>query len=366
MFLDVPDALVRRVLGRGHWPPYSLRAFVGGAQRFDDAGNWFLEDLLRLRLLDHGTRVLEIGCGCGRIARPLATDGRPRGLRICYAGMDVDPACVSWCQRNITPLNDLFAFYHADCYNPSYNSRGAGSADSYLFPHPASSFDLILLTSVFTHLLEGELRHYLAEVSRLLAPGGVAYATFFLYGSLSDAVAGAERHRLRFPFARGHHAVNREDYPTNAVAYEEGFVRRVASSFGLSVLEPARYGVQDILLSTKVPEASQAPELIQGWHAVECSRWRWTERVFSVRLVRPMSERMTLRFRFVIPPVVIQANGPVRLWATAEGAGLAACEYSTPGEHLYTQEFSTSSRAAKISIRFELDKAYRPLGAVNK
>ena len=79
-----------------------------------------------------------------------------------------------------------------------------------------------------------------------------------------------------------------------------------------------------------------------------------------------MSERMTLRFRFVIPPVVIQANGPVRLWATAEGAGLAACEYSTPGEHLYTQEFSTSSRAAKISIRFELDKAYRPLGAVNK
>jgi cyclopropane fatty-acyl-phospholipid synthase-like methyltransferase len=84
MFLDVPDALVRRVLGRGHWPPYSLRAFVGGAQRFDDAGNWFLEDLLRLRLLDHGTRVLEIGCGCGRIARPLATDGRPSVLSLKF------------------------------------------------------------------------------------------------------------------------------------------------------------------------------------------------------------------------------------------------------------------------------------------
>src|SRR5215212_3686620 len=96
LFLDLPDAVFRRVVGRGHWPPYSLRAFVGGAQGFEDAGNWFVNELCRLGLLGRGTRILDIGCGCGRVAYGLATDERLRELDIQYVGMDVDAASVAW------------------------------------------------------------------------------------------------------------------------------------------------------------------------------------------------------------------------------------------------------------------------------
>lgn len=257
LFLDGPDAVIRRLRGRSHWPPYSLRAFVGGAQGFDQVGEWFCGELLRLGLLNRGTRVLDIGCGCGRVAYTLATDRRLDSLQIRYTGMDIDRASVDWCSRNIATANSRFSFYHADCESPSYNPGGLEAADRYRFPHPDGAFDLILLTSVFTHLLEDAAVHYLAETSRLLAPGGSAYASFFLLDAGST-----ERHGVRFPYAHGHYAVNREDYPTNAVAYDESFLRAAANAAGLSVIEPVYYGRQDIVLLRKISGA--APQSADG------------------------------------------------------------------------------------------------------
>jgi SAM-dependent methyltransferase len=248
LFLDAPDYALRIVTGRSHWPPYSLRSFVGGAQRFDEVGRWFLEEFQNLGLFGPSARVLDIGCGCGRLAYTLATDETLRELRISYVGMDIDQASIRWCQRHITPLNPLFGFYRADCYNPSYNPRGSIAAAHYRFPHDDSSFQVILLTSVLTHVIEEEMRHYLQEAFRLLVPGGVAYASFFLYENAAEAAAGIERHGIAFPFSKAHCALNREDYPTNAVAYEEAFVRSVAEKTGLRLFKPPRYGTQDLLL----------------------------------------------------------------------------------------------------------------------
>ena len=82
----------------------------------------------------------------------------------------------------------------------------------------------MLLTSVLTHVLEEDLRHYLAEVFRLWTRGRIAYASFFLFQNAVEAAAGMERHGIAFPFSKGHLSLNREDYPTNAVAYDEAFV----------------------------------------------------------------------------------------------------------------------------------------------
>jgi SAM-dependent methyltransferase len=248
LFLDLPDFAIRASMGRSHWPPYSLRSFVGGAQRFDEVGNWYLGEFRALGLLQPGTRMLDIGCGCGRLAYALAIDPTLRELAITYTGMDVDRASITWCRRRIAPLNPHFDFYQADCYNPSYNPQGTIPASRYTFPHPDSSFHFILLTSVLTHVLEEDLGRYLSEISRLLSPRGVAYASFFLFQDGQEAAAGLQRHGIRFPVVRGHYAVNREDYPTNAVAYQEAFVRRAAKDVGLRVIEPTRYGVQDVLL----------------------------------------------------------------------------------------------------------------------
>ena len=249
---DVPDYIARAFTGRGHWPPYSLRTFVGGADKFDEVGSWFVDEFKKLGLFSKGTRVLDIGCGCGRLAYALATDAGLRELQASYAGMDVDRAGVRWCQRNITPRNPRFTFYHADCYNPSYNPQGKIAAADYRFPHEDGSFELILLTSLCTHILERELRHYIEEIGRLLTPGGIAYATFFLYERSEEVTTGIPRHGIAFPFLRGQSAVSCEEYPTNAVAYEEAFVRELVGQAGLRVIEPARYGVQDVLLLTGV------------------------------------------------------------------------------------------------------------------
>lgn len=248
VFLDMPDWAIRASTGRRHWPPYSLRSFVGGAQRFDEVGSWFLEEFRALGLFRPGIHILDIGCGCGRLAYTLAIDPALRELGVAYTGMDVDRASIRWCQRHIAPLNPRFDFYQADCFNPSYNPHGAMHASHYTFPHADSSFNVILLTSVLTHALEEDLCQYLSEVARLLSPGGVAYASFFLFGDTREAAAGLKRHGIRFPFVRGHCAVNRDDYPTNAVAYPEAFVRLTAQKVGLRAIEPTRYGIQDLLL----------------------------------------------------------------------------------------------------------------------
>jgi SAM-dependent methyltransferase len=248
LFLDLPDWFIRHLSARGHWPPYSLRAFVGGAKHFDRVGFWFRDELIEQGLLKPGVRILDVGCGCGRVSYPLAADKRVIDWGIDYWGMEIDRKSVQWCQRHITLLNPRFRFYHADCRNPSYNPNGAIEVIDYRFPHPDGSFQLILLTSVFTHVLEPECRHYLAEISRLLSSDGTAYVSCFLFQTEDEARSPAGRHGISFAHPIGRCMVNRIDFPSNAVAYDEAYIRSCVDSAGLCILEPIRYGVQDTIL----------------------------------------------------------------------------------------------------------------------
>jgi SAM-dependent methyltransferase len=361
LFLDLPDAAFRWLTGRGDWPPYSLRSFVGGAQSFDRVGSAFLDQFWSLGLFSRGVRILDVGCGCGRIASALAKDRRLQELGVRYMGMDVDRASVEWCQRHITPANDRFSFYQADCLNPTYNPRGAVTADAYVFPHPDASFDLILLTSVMTHLLERDMLHYLSEASRMLAPGGVAYASFFLHESFAAAGEGAARHGIRFPARIGNSAVNREDHPTNAVAYEEPFVRGALQELGLEIIGSPLYGTQDILLLAKAPGWWIPPQLMAGWHALEDGCYRWTERRFSVRLRRGQMGNATVRFRFHLPPAIMEQHKTVLLQAKVDGMPLLSREYHSCGEQLFVCEIPAHLWTdGSALMEFELDKALAP------
>src|SRR5690349_1101666 len=72
-------------------PPRRLQ-FVGAGD-FAATGDEFLGHLVDLAGLEPTSDVVDIGCGIGRIARPLAgylTTGS-------YAGFDVDPRGIAWC-----------------------------------------------------------------------------------------------------------------------------------------------------------------------------------------------------------------------------------------------------------------------------
>jgi tRNA (mo5U34)-methyltransferase len=116
------------------------------------------------------------------------------------------------------------------------------------------------------------------------------------------------------------------------------------------------------MLRSKLADPWLEVDLDGGWHAMENESWRWTERVFSVRMtVAPPADTATLRFRFTLPEAILNATGPIRLHATVGTERLPACEYDFAGEHTYEQKiprFAANNEA--VSVRFELDKACGP------
>ena len=113
-------------------------------------------------------RVLDVGCGLGRIAWPLS---EKIGRRGSYVGLDVVRAYTDWCRDHLGLDPRRFAFHHADIRTSLYNPDGELEPEAFAFPWPDESFDLVIATSLFTHLMPEAASHYLAEIARVLPPG---------------------------------------------------------------------------------------------------------------------------------------------------------------------------------------------------
>ncbi len=226
-----------RVLGRRDplTPPRRLQQAVGDSD-FVATGAEFGRLLDDLGVLSPDARVLDIGCGAGRIARVLAGRLRPSGS---YDGFDVMADAVAWCRRayGAAGLAVPFRFVHADIENALYNPGGRVRAAEYRFPYVDGAFDLVLATSVFTHLLAETAAWYLAEAARVLAPGGVLFTTWFLVRDVGPDAA------FRFDrFEGGPAYVADPALPEAAVGYEEEWVSAQLADVGLAFDRPALLG----------------------------------------------------------------------------------------------------------------------------
>jgi SAM-dependent methyltransferase len=210
-------------------PPRRLD-FVGHSD-FVDTGNEFLGHFKDLAALGRDDRVLDVGCGIGRMARPLAGY---LGAAGSYDGFDVNRDGITWC-RDRYAAHPNFRFQVADLHNRRYNPEGTQSADAYVFPYADASFDLVICTSVLTHLLEGEADHYLAEIGRVLAPRGRVLGTWFLLDDDSRAAIAGGRAGLPFLDPDGPVAVVSDEMPEEAVAYDTTWVADAHRRHGLEV-----------------------------------------------------------------------------------------------------------------------------------
>ncbi|MGH2956570.1 MAG: class I SAM-dependent methyltransferase [Solirubrobacterales bacterium] len=112
-----------------------------------------------------GSRVLDFGCGSGRLLRQLLDEARVAEIH----GSDISEEMVSWIRANLCP--------------PIAGATVNGERPPLAFPD--DHFDLITAISVFTHIAD-RWSDWLLEMKRVLKPGGTLIATF-----LDSSCAGA-------------------------------------------------------------------------------------------------------------------------------------------------------------------------------
>lgn len=178
-------------------------------------------------------RLLDIGCGYGRLAYGL----RAAGFAGRYVGFDILKRHIDWLARNFSagPDDDRYRFDHVDIHNERYNPEGRKGVVP--LPYENATFDCLVSLSVFTHLHEEEVQRYVRQLAPLLEEGGLWVTTFFcvpcgftLEGQHEDAT---------FPLVAQvspHAYVHSVDEPLYVIAFTDDFLQRQFAQAGLEVV----------------------------------------------------------------------------------------------------------------------------------
>jgi len=139
--------------GRGKNPETAAKLAVGGD--FEAVGIIEREALRYYGLSETGY-LIDVGCGSGRLAIPLARDFHGR-----YLGTDVVPSFIEFAANAVSRPDWRFEL-----------------VDSIVIPEVDNSADMVCFFSVFTHLLHEQTYLYLEEARRVLKPGGKVVFSF--------------------------------------------------------------------------------------------------------------------------------------------------------------------------------------------
>jgi SAM-dependent methyltransferase len=202
-------------------PPNWLHSVGDG--EYKETGEEFFRYFVDIAGLKPHERVLDVGCGTGRMARPLAEYLKGGS----YDGIDIVAPSIKWCQKTYAPRYPNFHFHFADIYNKAYNPAGTHQASEYRFSFENSSFDFVFLTSVFTHMLPPGMENYLAEVARVLRQGGRCLITYFLLTPDSLKLIEEKASSLTFRYELQGCRAQQKNVPEAAVAYDESRIREL-------------------------------------------------------------------------------------------------------------------------------------------
>jgi SAM-dependent methyltransferase len=236
------ESVITRATGK---PPRRLRSGISPLWfDFKQTGSDQLEFFVELCGLSPADRVLDIGCGVGRIAMPLTGYLDASGG---YDGFDVLPSMIEWCRSEISSRHPNFRFHVADVASSTTELAGGGDAAAYRFPFDDATFDFAYAGSLFTHLTPDATVNYLRETARTLKPGGRLVATFNMYNEVTERLVPGRRLTQYWPNDYGTYRTKEKDAPESNVAYAESFIREAYAAAGLTIVEPIR------------PDASYSP-----------------------------------------------------------------------------------------------------------
>ena len=155
MRFDFHRTYPRQLRGLKKSHPYDEAMKLAAGGEFEAVGILERELLIQCGLNKNGY-VIDVGCGSGRLAKPLAQylDGQ-------YLGIDVVPELIEYARRLVQRPDWRFEV-----------ARGLS------IPEEDGKADMVCFFSVFTHLLHEQTYTYLGEARRVLKPGGKIVFSF--------------------------------------------------------------------------------------------------------------------------------------------------------------------------------------------
>lgn len=222
-----------------------------GRGDFKKIGDKFFNDIVDTCKLTPEAKILDVGSGIGRIARPftkfLNKDGN-------YLGFDIIKSDIEWCAKKYSQCKN-FVFNHYPIKNDLYLPNANISPEEFEFPFKEESFDVVIVISVFTHMQFCAIENYLKEIAKVLKPQGTCYTSWFL--------AEADKTYELFPFIYDKYCLHNSKIKNANVALIRNQLLQILKTNGLEIVEEKQgwwktgisekaFDFQDILVLKKV------------------------------------------------------------------------------------------------------------------
>lgn len=161
--------------------------------------------------------------------------------------------------------------------------------------------------------------------------------------------------------------------PTNFWFFSEPGILRLLDRCGWDVLATRIRGDGKdqrffCLAGSRIAKTKPTIRLLDGWHKLENSAWRWTGREFGA-VVENRAGATRFEFRFEIGRSLLESGTPLTVDACVNGIELAPEVFRTPGKHVYSKCIAPIPARCEIRIRLshtfpEPPDADRDLGVI--
>lgn len=320
------------------WYPYDTFAALSVADKLLTGRNRFLLDLAG------GDPVLDLGCGDG-------------GLAFFFESLGCEVHAMDHPHSNHNGMRGVTELRRA--LNSSVTLHAVDLDSQFYLPE--ESFGLAVFLGVLYHLKNPfyALETLATHARYCLLSTRIAQVTPKATSIQNEPVA----------YLLGPGEANND--PTNFWIFSEAGLRRLCDRTGWNVVsyttsgcarrsDPAHADRDErayCLLESRVC-ARYSVKLLDGWHPLEQSSFRWTARNFSVELRKaPAFNVSKLRFKFHLPSEAIAARGPITLTASVNGTAAPPATFASEGDHSLTVDLQPKiSERKPLKIDFVVDK----------